>query len=113
MPVNRLTKEIGLVLISSSLVLHGCSRPEEPDLVQNPNPQNRPSGTSSNTWHSHPSHVPFYHGGYYGSSGGYRPGSSMGSSGIAGSAAGASSVSSHAGGSARGGFGATGHGASS
>ena len=108
--MNRLTKQIGLVLISSSLVLLGCSEPEDPELAENPNSQNPYSDASNSTWNSSGSS---YHGGYSGSPGGYRPGLSMAPAGGPGFRSGGSSFSSYSGGSIRGGFGASAHGAGS
>jgi hypothetical protein len=90
---NKLSKEIGLVLISSSLILAGCRRvPDEVQLDENGNPiQPAASG-----WHSGGGHW----GGYYPFIG--RTGAGMSG---APSAARAASPS----GSVRGGFGATGH----
>jgi hypothetical protein len=90
--MNRLTKKIGLVLISSSLVLTGCGRKEseqaerEDELLS----ANSGSGAPAGAYPSHHnSYVPGVH--YYGY-GGMRPGPTF---------------SSRSGGSTRGGFGAS------
>ena len=57
--MNRLTRSIGLVLIASSLGLHGCSNDENDDDRKDDR-QNWPSGTSSRGWQ-------YYGGGHLGS----------------------------------------------
>ena len=106
-PVNRLTKQISLVLISSSLILHGCYEPEKKeDDPENPQPApaGAGAGTSNAAHHHHPG------GWFFGwpSRGSY--GSSVGSSRSGSSGFHGSSIS---GGSSRGGFGASAHGVSS
>jgi hypothetical protein len=97
--VNRLTKHISLVLISSSLVLHGChsrTLDEEKKREDGKTPAGGTWGTGTGG-HYIPTGPHFYH---FGGSGSSRVGSSPGG----GSAAG---------GSARGGFGGSAHGVSS
>jgi hypothetical protein len=78
---NKLTREVGLVLISSSLILDGCSsHHDEEKKDEQGTAQPAPTG-----WHSGGGH------------GGYVPVPSAGRSAASGSA--------------RGGFGATGHAA--
>lgn len=100
--MNRLTKEIGLVLISSSLVLYGCHKPQpmgETQRVCGPpgsdeDMQTTAQSTATSGYHSHShGHVPIFLGGGRGRSG---PGPSK-----------------TVGGSVRGGFGASAHGVSS
>jgi hypothetical protein len=93
---NKLTREVGLVLISSSLILAGCSShddQEKKDELIGP-AQTAPAG-----WHSGGGHGGYVPVPFAGRSAGMTSGASQG-----GSAAPAS-------GSARGGFGATGHAA--
>jgi len=104
--MNRLTRQISLVLISSSLFLYGCADQEGPRDEKDR--ENQPGGGTS-----HPSH---HTGGH---SGGWFPmfwGGSSRSTGIrSGShtSSSSSSSSSHVGGSSRGGFGGSAHGVSS
>ncbi len=86
--INRLSKEVGLVLISSSLFLAGCRRPQDKDRKDDANCPGQSSG-----WHGSGGHWGTYP--YMGRSG----------AGIGGAASGVAA------GSARGGFGATGHAA--
>jgi hypothetical protein len=102
--VNRLTKQISLVLISSSLVLHGCHS-ETPEEELKKEGEKTLAGAPGTTG---------YHGGHYhratpflvhsGSSGSSRVGASSGTGSGARSGAGVS---------ARGGFGGSSHGVSS
>ncbi len=93
--MNRLTKSIGLVLIASSLGLHGCAN-EPDDDDRRDNPQNSPSGTSQG-WH------------HYGGSGFVTRTSVTRSVPVSG---GFGSLA-HPGGSVRGGFGGSAHGGGS
>ena len=111
--MNRLTKRISLVLIPSSLLLHGCEGPEEPNPTQND-----PQATSSDTPVDSSGRYGGYHGGHSAGSWWWSTGRTatrpsfnggMGAPGFHGGAG--SSV--HAGGSARGGFGGSAHGGGS
>jgi hypothetical protein len=102
--VNRLTKQISLVLISSSLILHGCysdpldeekKKEEEKQAAAAPGTPGGSHGIPHG--HYHRSTPFFFH------SGGSRPSPTGSSSG----------VRSTAGSSARGGFGGAAHGVSS
>jgi hypothetical protein len=97
--VNRLTKKIGLVLISSSLVLSGCARHEDEIAERDDGRWGKdsaaPSGShAGSSFPYHNSYIPGFH--QFSSS---RPGTN--------------SFSSHAGGSysgsSRGGFGGSAH----
>jgi hypothetical protein len=92
--MDRLTKSIGLVLIASSLGLHGCSNEPNDENLRN-DPQGRSTGSGS---HVYGSHHGGYGGGYYG---GYHGGGWLGA------------LFGHAGPSARGGFGGSAHGGGS
>jgi hypothetical protein len=104
-PVNRLTKNIALVLISSSLVLSGCGGEEEREDFGG-GPFDSGHGTAYNSGYNggHSSHIYYHNGSLYHGGGSVQPGSSFGHS--FGSFGGSSHV-----GSTRGGFGASGHGA--
>jgi hypothetical protein len=93
---NKLTREIGLVLISSSLILGGCSRPpdEEKKDEQTGPAQQTPTGGYSGG--SHGGHVPV-------------PIAGRGVAVTSGASQGGTSAPASA--SVRGGFGATGHAA--
>ena len=108
--MNRLTKHISLVLISSSLVLHGCHRDsldEEKKTEDEKTPAGGTWGTGSGGGHYVHTGSRFYH---FGGPGTSRVGSSPGvRSGVGGS----SGVRSGIGSSARGGFGGTAHGVGS
>jgi hypothetical protein len=132
--MNRLTKQISLVLISSSLVLHGCERPlsqteknrveaerklkEEQDLeegVATYNDSSQATGSDSSTTQT--SHGTGYRRGFFfipwmggrsAGSGSVGSGSMGVRSGSPGTRTGSSSV-----GSVRGGFGGSAHSASS
>jgi hypothetical protein len=80
--INKLTREVGLVLISSSLILGGCSRHEDEEKKEE---QKGPAQPARGRWYSGGGH------------GGYVPMRSAGRSVAPGSV--------------RGGFGATGHAA--
>ena len=95
--MNRLTKHISLVLISSSLVLHGCAEPDDEDQPQQP----APPGSSGSTG------LPHGQSGYHGGSHFWGVPHSGWGSGSRGT--GPSST----GGSSRGGFGGSSHGAGS
>jgi hypothetical protein len=103
--VNRLTKKIGLVLISSSLVLSGCTLHEEETAERDNGPWGKGSGTGGG---SNSGSFSSYHHSY---SPGYRQFSNVGGH------PGATSFSSYGGGahggSSRGGFGASAHGGGS
>jgi hypothetical protein len=106
--VNRLTKNIALVFISSSIVLAGCGQEEQrEDFAGGPFDSGRPrdSAYDSSGHGQLPSHF-YYHNGtyYYGAGGGAGPGKSP--SNNFGSPGGSSYA-----GSTRGGFGASAHGA--
>ena len=101
--MNRLTKQISLVLISSSLVLHGCysdpveeeKKKEEEKFASTPGSPGTPNSTSGGHYHHWGPHF------FYGGSGiSSRVGSSTGFRSSAGS-------------SVRGGFGGSAHGVSS
>lgn len=132
--MNRMTKKIGLVLISSSLTLPGCFEPPVPQQADRPdwNQDDDPAGAASGTggiasgtggtsYRHHSGYYGGYPGGYYhyygGRTGGgagpsaTRPGAS--SSSPSGSRPGTSSFSSHSGSSSRGGFGGSAHGSGS
>ncbi len=94
--MNRLTKQIQLVLISSSLVLAGCAKDCEEEK-QDQTPQ-QTTGSSSG---SHGGHTGFHHYPVFIHGPAARPGT--------GGAGGHSSI----GGSTRGGFGASAHGVGS
>jgi hypothetical protein len=102
--VNRLTKQISLVLISSSLILHGChtETPEEEKKKEEDKAAAAAPGTTGtgggHYYHSYRSRPFFFPIGGWGSS---RVGSSPGVR------------SGSVGGSVRGGFGGAAHGASS
>jgi hypothetical protein len=98
--MDRLTKKISLVLISSSLFLYGC-RHDERDKSNDPN---SPGGYSSGGGHGYPHAGHYYGGSGPGTHGVFVHSSSSGSWGSGGRG---TSV----GGSARGGFGASAHGA--
>ena len=104
--MNRLTKQISLVLISSSLILHGCHREplDEEKKRDETTPGTWSTGSGSHYFHTGPH---FYH---YGGSGAPRVGSSPGVGSHVGSSSG---VRSGIGGSTRGGFGGSAHGVSS
>ena len=106
-----MTKKVGLVLISSSLILNGCSHHSP---IQEPNPEQQVvnGGGGSSWWYFHHSggYVgPGYSPGYVGGYSGFHPGtttrisSSTTSVRSGGGFRASSSVS------ARGGFGASGH----
>lgn len=102
--MNRLTKKIGLVLISSSLVLSGCGQNESEDAEGGDASWGKDSAAGSAGSGSHvgnfSSHSPFYTPGYqHYSNGGSHPSTGF--------------FSSFSGGSVRGGFGASAHGGSS
>ena len=98
--MDRLTKRIALVLVSSSLAMFGCTSQQEAEKDQF---TGHPSGTGSLPGTgSHSTHSPTYSHGWFNFFGG--SGSSFRSGG--------SSFSSH-GGSSRGGFGASAHGGGS
>ena len=90
--MNRLTKQISLVLISSSLILHGCQQPPDKDERKDGNaPASYGAGYS---YHGGGYHFfPFFHSG--------------GVSSVSGGRTGAISSS------ARGGFGSSAHGVGS
>ena len=99
-----ITKKVGLVLISSSLILHGCAH-HTPE--QDPNqdaPQPVVQGGGMHWWY-------FHSGGYSGGSGGFVPGTPGTSGGVVVSGGGRTSggFTSSSSVSARGGFGAAGH----
>ena len=103
--MNRLTKKIGLVLISSSLVLSGCGLHED-EIAERDNGQwGKDSGTArgSNSGNSSSYHHSYFPGYRQFSNGGSHAGTSFFSSYGGGS---------H-GGSSRGGFGASAHGGGS
>jgi len=118
--MNRLTKKIGLVLISSSLILHGCERSlteEEKKKQEEEQAAAAPAGTGTGGSHGyHPHVVPFFYGSRYRSGAtGTRPGTTgigTGTSHFSGASTG-SGGRSGANVSTRGGFGATAHGVSS
>jgi hypothetical protein len=90
---NKLSKEIGLVLISSSLFLAGCRRiSDEEQKDENGNPVQPAAGG----WHGG--------GGHWG---GYYPFIGRTGAGLSGTSSGAPAASTSS--SVRGGFGATGH----
>ena len=98
--MNRLTKHISLVLISSSLVLHGCHRgalDEEQKKEDEKTPVGGTWGTGSGGGHYVHTGSRFYH---FGGPGASRVGSRPGARSGVGS-------------SARGGFGGTAHGVGS
>jgi hypothetical protein len=107
--VNRLTKKISLVLISSSLVLHGChTETLEEEKKKEEEKQAAAAGTPGTSHgvshgHYHRSTPFFFHSGS-------SPRSSTGFSSGSSPSSGARST---AGSSARGGFGGSGHGVSS
>jgi len=130
--MNRLTKQISLVLISSALVLHGCERPlseaernqieaqrklkEEQDLEEGVATYNDPSQPSaSGSASTHTAHG--YRRGFFfipwggGSTGSRSTGS--GSMGVRSGPSGTHSGSPSSVGSVRGGFGGSAHSASS
>jgi hypothetical protein len=93
--MNRFTKQISLVLISSSLILHGCEEQPEKDQKKDGNSPASSSG-SSHAYHGVGSHyVPVFHS------------TGSGISSMSGRSSGSISSSS------RGGFGSTAHGVSS
>jgi hypothetical protein len=94
---DRMTKNLGLVLISSSLILAGCSR-HSPEQDPNQNAAVNGSG-GTNWWYFHHSTGGFTGSGPGATSGGFVSGGGARSGGFTAS----SSVSS------RGGFGASGH----
>jgi hypothetical protein len=108
--VNRLTQQIALVLVSSSLALFGCSPIEGPESGEGGDwagigEQEETSGGTGSSGpyrggQGSPHHGGYYHGWGWSGGGG---GGGWGPSGTAHSA----------GGSARGGFGGSGHGAGS
>lgn len=103
--MNRITKKISLVLISSSLILHGChSEPLEEEKKEEEKQAAAASGTTAyhgSHGHYHRSTPFFFHsGGSSRTSTGFQSGSSPG-------------VHSTAGSSARGGFGGSSHGVAS
>jgi hypothetical protein len=111
--VNRLTKQICLVLISSSLVLHGCGRSlteEEKKKRQDEQAAAAGGPSSGSTYGYHPG----FHWGYFGGprfpSG--ATGVGVGTSHFSGTGTSPGGRSA-AGASVHGGFGATGHGVSS
>jgi len=119
--VNRLTKQIGLVLISSSLILHGCERSlteEEKKKKEEEQTAAAAAGTGTGATHGyHPGVSHFYYGGsrYPSGTTGTRPGTTgigTGASHFSGTST-SSGGRSGAGVSTRGGFGATAHGVSS
>ena len=93
---NKLTREVGLVLISSSLILSGCSSPEDEEEKDE---QTGPAQQAPAGWHSGGGH------------GGYVPVPIAGRGVAVTSGASQGGSSAPASGSARGGFGATGHAA--
>jgi hypothetical protein len=111
--VNRLTKRICLVLISSSLVLHGCGRSLTEEEKKEKEEEQPAAAAGPGTGSTHGFH-PGFHPGYYGGplfpsrTTGVGTGTShfSGTSGSPGSRPGASV-------STRGGFGASAHGVSS
>lgn len=108
--MNRLTKQVNLVLISSSLVLHGCRGWHEEEQKGDPQRQLQQTGTQGTQNRTHTSHhtrfFPFFGGSSRSSvSPGVHSGIRSGGS--------SSTSRSSVGGSARGGFGASAHGASS
>lgn len=123
--MNRLTKQISLVLISSSLVLHGCERLDDDARRQErppglPTPSGAATSSTSSTGASQTHYTHHHPGGFWGFWTGYWLGSgghsSTGGSRSNFSSRGVSSGSSHGGssiGSSRGGFGASGHSVSS
>ncbi len=93
---NKLTREVGLVLISSALILGGCySHPDEAEKDEQAGTAWQPAASGGHS---------------YGGHGGYVPVPIIGRSAVTswGSQVGSSA---HASGSVRGGFGATGHAA--
>jgi len=112
--VNRLTKQIGLVLISSSLILHGCERSLTKEEKKKEEEQaaatSGGAGTSgTHGYHSGPSHFYYGRSPYPSGTTGIRTGTSSfsGTSTSRGGSRSGTSVS------ARGGFGAAAHGVSS
>lgn len=108
---NKMTKKVGLVLISSSLILNGCSHhvPQQ-DPAQEGQPQVvQPVGGGIQPWWY------FHHSGGYvggGYSGGFHPGTTSHGGGIVSSSgvrSGGGSFKASPSVSARGGFGASGH----
>ena len=115
--MNRLTKHIGLVLISSSLILHGCERSlteEEKKKKEEEQTAATAAGTGTGATHGyHPGVSHFFYGGsrYPSGTAGTRTGTTgashfSGTSTSSGSRSGTSV-------STRGGFGASAHGVSS
>jgi hypothetical protein len=112
--VNRLTKQIGLVLISSSLILHGCERSLTEEEKKKEEEQaaatSGGAGTSGTRgYHSGPSHFYYGRSPYPSGTAGSRTGTSSfsGTSTSRGGSRSGTSVST------RGGFGAAAHGVSS
>ncbi len=107
-----MTKKVGLVLISSSLILNGCSHhvPQQ-DPAQEGQPQAaQPGGGILPWWYFH--HSGGYVGGGGYSGGGFRPGTTSHGGGIVSSSgvrSGGGSFKASPSVSARGGFGASGH----
>jgi len=127
--MNRLTKQISLILISSSLVLHGCHRevPEEAKQQQEDKPwgegvpppekEQQPGGSATTSGHtgqtgshyyphSRPVFVPLPIGGRSGTTASRGPTTGPTSGSTSTALSGRSAV----GGSARGGFGGVAHG---
>lgn len=100
--MNRLTRQISLVLISSSLFLYGCADQEGPRDEKDR--ENQPGGGAAHHSHHSGGWFPMFWGSSNRSTG-IRSGSHTRSS--------SSSGSSHVGGSSRGGFGGSAHGVSS
>jgi hypothetical protein len=93
--MNRLTKHISLVLISSSLILHGCEQPRDKEEQKDKNSPTSSTGGGHSSYTGGSHYIPFVHSSGYGASG-----ISSGRSGA---------VSSFS----RGGFGSSAHGVSS
>jgi hypothetical protein len=100
---RHITKKIGLVLISSSLILHGCAHhtPEQ-DPAQEGNPEVIQGGSGGTHWWY------FHSGGGYVGGPGFAPGGHSGGVVVSGGGRSGGFTSSPSV-SARGGFGAAGH----
>ncbi len=105
--MNRLTKKISLVLISSSLILHGCHRSPVDEEKKREDEKTGGAWTTGPGGHYVHTGPHFYH---FGSQGASRVGSSSCFRSGGGSSSG---TRSGIGGSARGGFGGSAHGVGS
>lgn len=106
--MNRLTKKISLVLISSSLAMHGCyQEPKTPEEEKRDEQGQNASGSGASGHRSHTSFWPIFLGGGRGSGG-----TSVSPSTRSGFRSGGASHGS-VGGSSRGGFGSSAHGVGS